>query len=719
MSETAFETYAFQAEINQLLSLIINAFYSNKDVFLRELVSNASDALDKVRYKSLVEGADILGSDSELRVRIQTDKTANTITISDNGIGMSKEELVKNLGTIAHSGTKAFMQSLKEGTTDLSLIGQFGMGFYSAFLVADKVTVVSKGCEEGALAHEWESSATGSFTVKALDENDQNTFVRGTRIILHIKEEMKEYLEESRIREIISKHSQFINFPIELLVEREEERQVEETSSESTEDVAKVAESAEEGTVVEEVTEIDANTEKEQKKNTITERVKTTSWEQLNKQKPLWMRPASEVTTEEYASFYKSVFQDWEDHLTVKHFSAEGSVQYKALLYTPRRAPFDLFQTDKKPNNIKLYVRKVFIMDDCEDLCPPWLSFVKGVIDTDDLPLNVSREMLQQNSVMKVLKKGIVKKCIDMFQDLADNHAEDFKKFYEAFGKNIKLGVHDDAKNKDKLIDLLRFYSSKSGDDMTSLKDYVTRMKEGQKDIYYITGESRQAVQDSPLIEALRKRGYEILFLVDPIDEYMVQQLSEYDGKKLVCCSKDGLVFEDEKETLEKKQEEFKTVCQHMKEILGEKVQEVKVSGRVTETPCVLVTPQYGWTANMERIVKAQALRTNQDMMGFMGGRRILEINAGHKIIQELKRRFESDSEDDKNSSKKIVTMLYETSLISSGFSLEEPTKYAHNVFRVMLSGLSLEEEDEPAEVTVVTDDTVVAPPESKMEEVD
>lgn len=691
------EVFVFQAEINQLLSLIINAFYSNKDVFLRELVSNASDALDKIRHKSLVEGTSVLGDFTDLAIRIEANKNDNTLTIRDFGIGMTREELIKNLGTIAHSGTKAFMEALGDGLTDLSLIGQFGMGFYSAYLVADKVTVISKSNDSDE-QYAWESTASGSFTVR---KDDSEPLGRGTKMILHLKEDCKEYLEETKITEIINKHSQFINFPIELLVERDVEKEVED---ETKTDVV-----IEDG----QVTENTADT----KKQTIT--IKEHEWKQLNKQKPLWTRPVDDVTKEEYASFYKGVFNDWDEHLAVKHFAAEGQLVFKSLLFVPKRVPFDLFQTDKKPDNMKLYVRRVFITDDAEQLCPTYLNFVKGIVDTDDLPLNVSREMLQNNSIVRTIKKTIVKKCIELFNELAEDK-EQYKQFYQNYNKNLKMGIHDDHANRDKLIELLRFYSSKSGDDMTSLKDYVTRMPESQKGIYYITGESQKAVKDSPFLERLRKKGYEVLYLVDPIDEYMIQHIREYEGKSLVCCTKDGLKLDDNEESaLKEKQEAFDKVCAFMKETLGDKVESVKVSLRVVDSPCVLVTSEYGWTANMERIIKAQALRNNEHF-NYMVGRKILEINPDHKIMQELKRQIESDTETDKTSVTRMVHLIYNTSMLNSGFSLDEPSQYACTIFRLMESGMSLEDDQESESVDANTQDSEnVGEVQTTMEEVD
>merc|ERR1711881_1597 len=545
----------------------------------------------------------------------------------------------------------------------------------------------------------WESAAGGSFTVQKDTEMVHGEVKRGTKIICYLKEDQSEFLEERRLKDLVKKHSEFIGFPIELYVEKSKEE-------------------GEEGDEPK-IEEVD---EAEGKKKKKTKKVKevTHDWEQLNKNKPLWMRKAEEVTNEEYAAFYKALSNDWEDHLSVKHFSVEGQLEFKSLLFAPRRAPFDMFESKKKRNNIKLYVRRVFIMDDCDELIPEWLSFVKGGVDSEDLPLNISRETLQQNKILRVIKKNLIKKCLEMFTEIGEKK-DDYKKFYEQFSKNLKLGIHEDSTNRTKIAELLRFNTSKSGDEQISLKEYVDRMKEGQNDIYYITGESIAAVSSSPFMETLRKKGLEVLYMVDPVDEYAVQQLKEFDGKKLKSTTKEGLDIadEDEKKKLEELKAEFEPLTKPMKEVLGDKVEKVVISDRMADSPCVLTTSEYGWSANMERIMKALALRDNS-MTSYMVSKKTMEVNTKHSIMTELRKKAAADKSD--KTVKDLIWLLFDTALLTSGFNLDEPTQFAGRIHRMIKLGLSIDDDDEGLgddDLPPLEEVEGAADEASKMEEVD
>jgi molecular chaperone HtpG len=663
------ETLEFQAEINQLMSLIINAFYTNKEIFLRELISNASDACDKIRYQSLTN-PEVLGTQTELRIQIKPDKENKCLSIIDTGIGMTKVDLINNLGTIARSGTRAFMQAVKEGA-DLSLIGQFGVGFFSAFLVADRVVMTSHHNDDDQYI--WESEAGQNFTVRR--DTTGEDLIRGSRLDLYLKEDMSEFLEDKKLRELIKRHSEFIGYPITLYVEKSEEKEV----SDDEDAPEKPADDDE----IEEVK--DADKKKKKKKVTTIKH----EWELVNKNKPLWLRQPSEITEDEYAEFYKSVSNDWEKHLAVKHFRTEGDVNFTVCLFVPRRAPYDLFEPKKKLNNIKLYVRRVFVMDNCEDLVPEWLNFVKGIVDSDDLPLNISRETLQQNRIIKMIKKNIIKRALELFAEIAEKK-EDFKIFYEQFAKNIKLGIHNDVANRQKLAKLLRFYSTQRPEELTGFDEYIERMKEGQKGIYWISGESKEAVMNSPMLEYFRQKGIEVLFLTDAIDEYSFQQLREYSDHKLLCVTKEGIDLgetEDEKKAYEALKTEYEGACKKIKEILGSECEKVTVSQRLVVTPCVIVTAEHGWTANFQRVMNAQALRDNT-MGSYMNPKKTLEINAKHPVVKTLTAALSADEND--KTAKDMLTMLWEIAQLSSGFTLSNPAGFSSKINRMVAVALQV-----------------------------
>ena len=611
---TTTKTYEFQADISRLMNMIINSFYSNKDVFLRELISNASDAIDKARIEDLSAGK----VTTEYHINISADKENKTLLIEDNGIGMDEDDLVKNLSTIAHSGTKDFADKLSSKSIS-DFIGQFGVGFYASYLVAKKVEVYTKKAD-GKTYH-WESDAGSSYSIREVDDADASPKLeRGTIILLHLKDEEHSYLEETTIKNTVKQHSQFISYPIQLLVEKEE-------TVTKNPDIEEVDEEEVDGEV--KVEEVEENDEKEAATDTAaTETVKVPGWETLNGDKPIWYSKSDDLTVEDYNKFYKTISNDYQEPLVYRHFEAEGSLEFRGILYIPSQAPFDMFEQTKKKRNIKLYVKKVFIMDDCRELVPEWMSFVSGIIDSCDLPLNVSREMLQQNKVVQSIKKHITKQVLKMLDDLG-NDEEKFKKFYDSFGKNVKLAIYE---GENKLAKFLR-YQTNLDETAISLDDYVDKMKEEQKSIYYLSGDSLATVRNSTFLKKFTKLGYRVLFLTEPIDEFMIQKLNKYGDFDLVNITKDEVkLSEDDKE----QEKVYEGLCKYMKETLGDKVESVKLSTRLENEPTCIVTSKFGWSANMERIMKAQALGDNKNMM-FMQGRKILEINPEHKLIQKLK----------------------------------------------------------------------------------
>ena len=652
------ETFAFSADINQLMSLIINTFYSNKDIFLRELISNSSDALDKIRFNSIIDDTH-LDKDDTLEIRIIPDLEKNTLTIVDTGIGMTKNDLINNLGTIAKSGTKTFMENLS-ANHDLSLIGQFGVGFYSAYLVANKVVVTTKHNDDDH--YTWCSTASGKFTIT---KDNVQSLTRGTQIVLHMKDDMKDYLQESKIRDLIKKHSEFTDFPIKLMIEKEIE-------SEMTDD--------------EETEQID-------EKKTKTVKEITHEFENLNNQSPIWMKNPNDVTQQEYQDFYKSISNDWQDHLAVKHFSVEGQLEFRSILYIPKSPPFEM-TTEKNKNNVKLYVRKVFIMDS-DNLLPEWLNFIKGVVDSQDLPLNISREILQQNQIMTMIKKNLVKKTIELFNNLQENE-EQYKLFYDSFSKNIKLGIYEDTSNRNKLTNLLRFYSTKNNTNYTSFKQYISNMKEKQNNIYYITGDNIEILSLSPLLETFQNKDIEVLYMVDPIDEYMLQQLKDFEGITLKNISTENIDIntEEEKQEFENQVKDTIQLCSTIKEVLGNQIEKVIVSQRLKDSPCVIVSGQYGLTANMERILKAQTL--GNSMNDYMRPKKIFEINPTNKIIQNLNKKIKTQQNE--KLYKDLIWLLYDVSVITSGFSLEKPNAFGNKIHKLINLGLSIDDEEEQEE---------------------
>ncbi|CAN4124659.1 unnamed protein product [Withania somnifera] len=656
-------------QVSRLLDLIVHSLYSHKEVFLRELVSNASDALDKLRFLSLTEPS-LLGDSGELEIRIKPDPDNGTITITDTGIGMSKEELIDCLGTIAQSGTSKFLKALKENKdlgADNGLIGQFGVGFYSAFLVAQKVVVSTKSPKSDK-QYVWESEADSSSYVIREETNPENLLPRGTQITLYLRDDDKyEYSEPKKIQDLVKNYSQFVSFPIYTWQEKSRTIEVEE----------------------EEPKEGEENTEEEKKKTKKTKTEKYWDWELTNETKPIWMRNPKEVEKEQYQEFYKKTFNEFLDPLTYTHFTTEGEVEFRSVLYIPGMAPLNNEEVvNPKTKNIRLYVKRVFISDDFDgELFPRYLSFVKGVVDSNDLPLNVSREILQESRIVRIMRKRLVRKTFDMIQDLSESeNKEDYKKFWENFGKFVKLGCIEDTGNHKRITPLLRFFSSKSEEELISLEDYVENMGENQKAIYYLATDSLQSARTAPFLEKLVQKGIEVLYLVEPIDEVAIQNLQTYKEKKFVDISKEDLELDDDDEVKDREaKQEYTLLCDWIKQQLGDKVAKVQVSKRLSSSPCVLVSGKFGWSANMERLMRAQTLG-DTSTLEFMRGRRILEVNPDHPIIKDLNAACKNSP--DSSDARRAVELLYDTALISSGFTPESPAELGNKIYEMMAMAL-------------------------------
>mmetsp|Transcript_2130 Transcript_2130/g.10288 ORF Transcript_2130/g.10288 Transcript_2130/m.10288 type:complete len:780 (-) Transcript_2130:837-3176(-) len=672
------ETYEYQAEVNRLLDLIVNSLYSNRDVFLRELVSNASDALDKLRFTA-VSNQDVMAANGEMKMQIKGDPVAKTLVIEDTGIGMTREDLVSSLGTIARSGTAKFMEMLQSQSEGDNLIGKFGVGFYSAFLVASRITVVTKNADDDK-AWVWESEIdSSSYSIREATDADGPP-ARGTKIVLSLKEGAEEFAEGEKLTDLVKTYSEFISFPIEVFATKSVPKQVEdaEASAAATEEYNKK--------------KIEAEAKGEEFTEDAPEPTMKTEYEDVqefvvtNNDKPIWVRSPRDVEADDYNEFFKSTFKEFLDPLAYNHFAVEGDIEFRSILYVPGMAPFEQQDMMAKSRAIKLYVRRVFISDEFdESLLPRYLTFVRGVVDSNDLPLNVSREILQESRVVRVMRKRLVRKTLDMLKEIAARENDDYDTFWDAFGRNLKLGVIEDAANRDALGALLRFQTSKTETGKTKgLDAYVEAMPEGQSSIYYVAADTRGAAENSPFLEQLTKKGYEVLFMIDPIDEVAMQNLTQYKEKKLVDISKEDLDLGEEDEDTKAKsaeiEEEYKPLTDWILETLGaDKVEKVAVSKRLTDTPCILVTSKFGWSANMERIMKAQAMGDNR-AQEYMKGKKTMEINPTSPVILDLKAKQAAG--DDR--AKATAELLFDTALLTSGFNIDEPAAFASKIFDLM-----------------------------------
>ena len=656
-------TIEFQADIQQLMHLIINSFYSEREIFIRELVSNSTDAINKYRHELLSSGETI--SDEGHQITIEPDTSSGTITFVDTGIGMSEQELITNLGTIAKSGTKTFVEQIQSASRNESpdpLVGQFGVGFYSVFLVSDRAVVITKRRE--GQQYRWESDASGTFIITPDETEGLFPKGHGTSITLHIKKEHTNYLDAEIVKGVIIKHSQFVTIPIRLKskqqvwVKEELDEEADEEADEDDEDKPKI-----------ETVDEDEDEDKEEPKKIMKE---VDEWNVINTDKPIWVKSPTDITFEEYDAFYKHISGDFDGCMAYHHFTVEGKLNLSGILYIPKRAPIDLYDQRKTKTDIRMYVKRILIADKADDFFPEYMGFIRGVIDSDDLEVNISRECLQGSTTMARIKRALAKKTLDMLNELS-NDTEKYNLFFQMFGRHIKLGVHEDEELRPKFAKLLRYTSTKSTnkDDYVSFDQYCSRMKEGQDKIYYIAGGDIGSVSSSPFVEKLVKRDIEVLYLVEPIDEYAFGALRNYDKYALESVTAAGSIdFSDEQDERNTAASILKPLCERVKNVIGESLMDCQVSSRLETSPCCVVTPKHGWSANMERVMKAQAMRDNS-MTSFMIGKRIMEINPLHPIIQTMLMLVSQTDESITETLNTDIKTLYTIALLSGGFPMD------------------------------------------------
>ncbi|CAD7963526.1 unnamed protein product [Amoebophrya sp. A25] len=736
--ESSGEKHEFQAEVSRLMDIIINSLYTDKQVFLRELISNAADALEKTRFLS-VQDAAFLGDTKDLEIKIEFDPEAKTLSITDTGVGMTKADLINNLGTVAKSGTTNFLEAMAEGG-DANLIGQFGVGFYSAFLVADKVSVTSKANDDDT-QYVWESTADASFQVS--EDPRGPTLGRGSRVTLYLKEDAHDFLSEYKLKDVLGKYSQFIQYPIYLKVKKEVEAEEEEEDDEEDDDEAEAEDDEKE--------EKKEKAPKEKKKTTVHE------WEQVNTQKAIWLRNKDEVTDAEYTDFYKAISKDYMEPLANTHFNAEGEIDFKSILFVPKKAPMDMLDNYwTKKSEVKLYVRRVLVAEKFEDLLPRYLNFIRGVVDSDDLPLNVSREQLQQNKIMKVITKKLVRKVLELLKKMAKDSGKDddeedadeedgeekkekkdkdgeshYETFYKEFGKNLKMGCYEDDSNRSKISKLLRFTTTKSDGKEISLDKYLDNMPEKQDSIYYVSGESMETLVKLPNLQIFKKKNIEVLLLTDHLDEPCIQKLADYEGKKFVSIQKADVKLEETEEEIKrfnKMKELYTPLTTWWKDTLtkltesggmkstGVKIDGVVLSKRLTESPCVVVTSQFGYSAHQEKIMRAQAFQ-NKEQIQMMAGRKTLEINGNHPVVHDLLQKVKDNKED--KTAQNTAEMLFQTALIESGYELSDPQDLAARVYKLMAQQLGVDPEEGIREIELPEDEEEEEAEEETKEEED